>query len=101
MCATTASARAPRAEPTGRRRAAQPRSIGGRPHASSLCGLFALLQLVEGQVGDDTLTALAVEDDLIRAAEHALHGLKIHALARHVRRLLVFVVDLEEARRLP
>ena len=28
----------------------------------------------------------------------ALHGLEIHALARDVRRLLVFVVDLEEAR---
>jgi hypothetical protein len=28
----------------------------------------------------DPLPALAVEDDLVGAAEHALHGLKVHAL---------------------
>ena len=59
-----------------------------------------LLQLVERQVGHDALAGLAVEDDLVGAAEHPLHGLEIHALARDVGRLLVFLVDLEEARRL-
>ncbi len=41
-----------------------------------------------------------IDDDLVGAAENPLHGLEIHALARDVRRLLVLLVDLVEARRL-
>src|SRR5215831_11506423 len=55
-----------------------------------------LMQLVEGQVRHDTLSTLAVEDNLAGAAQDALHGLQIHALAGYLRRLLVFLVDFEE-----
>ena len=44
--------------------------------------------------------AAAVIDQLLGAAEHALHRLQIDALPGDVGRLLVFVVDLEEARAL-
>src|SRR5262249_20308110 len=57
-------------------------------------------QLVERQEGHHALPALAVKNNLVCAAEHALHGLKVHALARHFGRLFVFLVDLEEAGRL-
>ena len=53
-----------------------------------------------GRNGTTPWPALAVDDDLVGAAQHALHGLEVHALARDLGRLLVFVVDLEEARRL-
>ena len=33
------------------------------------------------------VAGIAVEDDLVAAAEHTLHGFEIEALARHVRRL--------------
>jgi hypothetical protein len=36
---------------------------------------FVPLQLIERQEWHDTLPALAVEDDLVGAAEHSLHGL--------------------------
>src|SRR3712207_1372581 len=48
------------------------------------------LQLVQGQVGDDPLPArpvVLVDDDLVHAAEHALHGLEEDALADHLRGL--------------
>ena len=64
------------------------------------CPVFALVQLVERQERHDALAALAVEDDLLGAAQHTLHGLQVQTLARHLRRLLVFLVDFEEARRL-
>src|ERR1043166_2274552 len=58
-------------------------------------------ELVERQVGDDARPARAgIEDDLVGAAEHTLHGLEIEPLARDFRGLFVLVVDLEEARRL-
>ena len=40
-----------------------------------------------------------IHDDLVGAAEQPLHGFEIEALARHVRRLLVFIIDLAEAAR--
>src|SRR5262249_24209410 len=39
-----------------------------------------------------------IDDGLVGAAEHALHGFEINPLPRHVGRLLVLVVDLAEAR---
>src|SRR5262249_57617011 len=39
-----------------------------------------------------------IDDGLVGAAEHALHGFEIDALARYVGRLLVLLVDLAEAR---
>ena len=53
-----------------------------------------LAQLFKGYVRQDTLSILAVEDDLVRAAKDALHGFQIHAFAGHLRRLLVLLVDL-------
>src|ERR1043166_3596399 len=53
------------------------------------------------QVGGSAGPAGAgIEDDLVGAAEHTLHGLEIEPLARDFRGLFVLVVDLEEARRL-
>src|SRR5262252_10363796 len=67
-----------------------------RRHAGVRSPRLRLVQLVEGQVRHDTLSTLAVEDDLVGAAQDALHGLQIHALAGYLRRLLVFLVDAEE-----
>src|SRR5262249_34081786 len=53
-------------------------------------------QLVEGQVRHDPLIAVAVEDDLVGAAQHPLHGLQIHTSAGYLRRLFVLLVDFEE-----
>src|SRR5262245_44661021 len=58
------------------------------------------LLAAKGQIRHDTLTSLAVQNGLLGAAEHALHGLEVEPLARHLGRLLVLFVDLEEARRL-
>ena len=85
----------------GRGNSAEYHHDGGRERSQhQLAPSLRLLQLVERQEGHDALPGLAVDDDLVGAAQHALHGLEIHALARHVGRLLVFLVDLEEARRL-
>jgi hypothetical protein len=54
-------------------------------------------ELVERQIGNGP--GARIHDDLVGAPEQPLHGLQIHALARDVGRLLVFVVDLQEARR--
>ena len=62
--------------------------------AASFAPLFPFPQLVEQQEWHDTLAALAVDDDLVGAAEHALHRFQIHPLARHFGRLLVLLVDL-------
>src|SRR5574341_281989 len=75
-------------------------ALGETTSGSVAFFLAFLLQLVGRQEGYHALPALAVDDDLVSAAEHALHGLQIHALACHLGRLLVFVVDFKEARRL-
>ena len=67
------------------------------------CALLRSRRIVEWQYGDDAGTAgvsLSVENDLVGAAEDALHGLEVEPLARDVRRLLVFLIDLQEARSL-
>ena len=51
-----------------------------------------IAQLLERQERHDALPA--VEDDLVGAAQDALHGFQIHALAGHLRRFLVLLVDL-------
>ena len=60
-------------------------------------------QFAQRQIRHDALPGrrtAAVIDQLLGAAEDALHRLQIDALPRDVGRLLVFVVDLEEARAL-
>ena len=78
-----------------------------RPHrlppARLLAGRGAPLgrQFAERQIRHDALARLAaVIDELFRAAEHALHRLQINPFTRHVGRLLVFLVNLQEARAL-
>src|SRR6202000_2463066 len=39
----------------------------------------------------------AVDDQLVRAAEDALHGFQVDPLARHVFRLGIFFIDFQEA----
>ena len=56
-----------------------------------------LAQLFKGYVRQDTLSILAVEDDLVCAAKDAFHGFQIHTFAGHLRCFLVLLVDLEEA----
>ena len=57
-------------------------------------------EIAERQIGHDAGAALrpGIDDGLVGAAEHALHGFQIHALAGHVGRLLVLLIDLGEAR---
>ena len=59
-------------------------------------------QFAERQIRHDALcrTVAAVIDQLLGTAENPLHRLEINSLPRHVGRLLVFVVDLLEARAL-
>ena len=68
--------------------------------ASRRCRRSRPRQLGERQIGYDARSGLraGIDDRFIAAAEHAFHGLQIHALAGHVRRLLVLIVNLEEAR---
>src|SRR5262249_21254172 len=80
---------------SGRRRPAV--VSAGASRAPSLAGVLTLRLLVERQERHHPLRTLAVEDDFVRTTEDALHGLEVHARARDLRRLLVFVVDLEEA----
>ena len=70
---------------------APPRRAGGRR---------ALLQLGQRQIGHDALAAALLDDHLVGALEHLLHGFEEQPLARHVRRLGIFVVDRDEALRL-
>src|SRR5689334_15347753 len=83
------------------RRRARPRRAPPRrtqeTSAWSVVPLRFLLELVERQKREDTLAVLAIEDDLVGAAEHPFHGLEEDALARDIGRLLVLVVDLDEA----
>ena len=46
------------------------------------------------------MRGLAVEDDLVHRRQHLRHGLDIHAPARHIGRLAVFLVDGAELLRL-
>ncbi len=55
-------------------------------------------ELIERQIGNDAAGSAGIDDDLVGAAEQPFHGFEIHALAGDLGRLLVFVVDLEEAR---
>jgi hypothetical protein len=57
-------------------------------------------ELVERQVRNNTRPAAGtgIDDDLVGAAEQPFHGLEIEPLARDIRRFLVFLVNLEEAR---
>ena len=57
-------------------------------------------QALQRQIGHDTWARLAagIDDGLVGAAEHPLHGFEIDPLPRHVGRLLVLLVDLAEAR---
>ncbi len=55
---------------------------------------------VTGERHDALPRRPAIEDQLLRAAEDALHGLQINALPRHFLRLLVFVIDFQETRAL-
>src|SRR5437763_3835231 len=57
---------------------------------------------VKLQVGHDAGAGpgAGINDGLVGAAEHVLHGFEINPLPRHVRRLLVLFVNLREPRRL-
>src|SRR4029453_11124676 len=64
-----------------------------------LLGLFfSFLRLVERQERHDALPVPAVDDDFVGAAEHAFHGLEIHALACYFRRLFILLIHLQKAR---
>ena len=54
------------------------------------------------QIGHDTwaLLAAGIDNGLIGAAEHPLHGFEIDPLPRHVGSFLVLLVNLREARSL-
>ena len=80
---------------TGKLRPHAARSRQTNPDSASENGYaLGLLRLVAGRVGHDTSSALLVEDDLIGAAQDALHGFQVHALSGYVRCLLVLLVDL-------
>ena len=53
----------------------------------------------ERQIRNDTLAlpAALIENDLVHAAQHPLHGLEIKPFARHLGRFLILLVDLVEA----
>ncbi len=57
-------------------------------------------QFIKRQIGHHSAAAALrrIEDDLVGAAEHALHRFEIHALAGHLGRLFVFIVDFREPR---
>src|SRR5215471_3155686 len=67
-----------------------------------LLGRAFARQTGQRQIRHDARARLAagIDDSLVGAAEHALHGFKVDPLPRHVRGLLVLLVDLAEARRL-
>ena len=50
-----------------------------------------------GRNGNDAGARLVVDDHLVGVAQHLLHGLDEDALAGDVGRLLVLLVDLDEA----
>src|SRR5262249_38674371 len=65
-----------------------------------LLGRTFARQTGQRQIGYDARARLAagIDDGLVGAAEHALHGLEIDPLPRHVGRLLVLLLDFAEAR---
>src|SRR6516164_10201903 len=65
-----------------------------------LLGRAFARQSGQRQIGHDARArpAAGIDDRLIGAPEHALHGFEVNALARHVGRFLVLLVDLREAR---
>src|SRR5690606_5967963 len=63
---------------------------------ASLAGLLGGAQLGQRQIGDHPLPAALLDDHLVGTLQHVLHGLQEQALARHVGRLGVFVVDGDE-----
>src|SRR5262249_40566967 len=50
------------------------------------------------QEWDNVVAATKVQNGGLIGPEQAFHGFEVHALAGHIRRLLVLIVDLEEAR---
>src|SRR5215469_10366922 len=65
-----------------------------------LLGRAFARQSLQRQIGHDARARLAagIDDGLVGAAEHPLHGFEIDPLPRHVRRLLVLLVNLRETR---
>ena len=51
-----------------------------------------------GRVGHDAAPGPGIQDDLVDASKQPLHGFQIHTPARDIGRLLVLLIDLEEAR---
>ena len=60
----------------------------------------ALLQFRQRQIWHDALAAVLLDDHLVGILQHLLHGFEEKPLARHFRRLGIFVVDRDEALRL-
>ena len=58
------------------------------------------LSPTEAKHGYDPLAELAADDDLVGVAYDTFHRFEIHALARHLRRLTVFLVNLQKPGRL-
>src|SRR6516225_10708309 len=68
-----------------------------------LLGRVFARQSGQRQIGHDARARppAGIDDGLVGAAEHPLHGFEIDPLPRYVGRLLVLLVDLAEARGLP
>ena len=58
------------------------------------CALRAAAELIKWQIRDDATYRAGIHDDLVGAREQPLYRLQLHALARHVGRLLVLLVHL-------
>jgi hypothetical protein len=70
------------------------------PAARLWRGLRTSHALVERQIGNHTASnSPGIYDDLVCVREQSFHRFKVHALTSDLRRLLVFVVDLEKAGR--
>src|SRR6516165_8418795 len=67
-----------------------------------LLGRAFARQTGQRQIGHDARARppAGIDDRLVGATEHALHGLEIDPLPRHVGSFLVLLVDLREARSL-
>src|SRR6516165_10062088 len=70
------------------------------PRRLLLLGRTFAWQTGQWQIGYDARARLAagIDDRLVGATEHPLHGLEIDPLPRHVGRLLILLIDLAEAR---
>src|SRR6516162_4966158 len=70
------------------------------PRRLLLLGRAFARQSGQRQIGHDAGARLAagIDDDLVGAAEHPLHGFEIDPLPRHVGSFLVLLIDLAEAR---